>query len=191
MELLVTKKENKYTRSYLSPGKCRNYLIWKTSQKIWFHCKYSGILKITMDNKVPLPKSMYNCQCAVMLPEGEMRRQVMARPSTVLFASPLLGMHKWQLSTPGNYRLLLCLLLPFPSSCSTQPALLFPAACLTRNKNIPQMCHQHCCSQRGQQMQELMGSFISSLTLWQGQAAKDMLALSLLEIIHTYTANQF
>lgn len=36
-----------------------------------------------------------------------------------------------------------------------------------------------------------MGSFVSFLTLWQGQAAKDMLALSLPEIKNIYPANQF
>lgn len=40
------------------------------------------------------------------------------------FAGSLLQMHRWQLSTPDNYTLILCLLLPFPSSCYPQHACL-------------------------------------------------------------------
>lgn len=91
---------------------------------------------------------------------------------------------QWQESTPDNYRLFLCLLLPLPSSCSPQPALLSPSAGLLRSKNILQKrtAISTAAQNVGSEMQELMGSFIGFLTSWQGQAAEDMLALSLLEI---------
>lgn len=140
MDLLATEEGNKYARSYLSLGKCGCYLIWNISpkKKKRFNCKYSGILRTTRAENCLLPKPVYKWQHVAMLAKGETRRQMMAPNSAVLFAGSLLWMHKWQVSTPGNYRLFLCLLLPLPSSCSPQPALLSPSAGLLRSENVPQ-----------------------------------------------------
>lgn len=103
-----------------------------------FNCKYSGILRMTWIAKCLLLKPIYKWQPVAILPQGETRRQTMAPTSAVLFAGSLLKMHKWQVSTPDNYRLFLCLPLPLLSSCSPQPALLSPSAGLLRSESIPQ-----------------------------------------------------